>query len=80
MMENVGEEFSRLFFCFKDGSFDDKSTLATRGLPYAAGLFVVAGTTFGGWLPTLSAITSATFTVAGVLGDPLGGGGNGYCT
>jgi hypothetical protein len=79
-MGDAGEEFSILFSRFRDGSDDDKSTLATRGLPFAAGLSIVAGTTFGGLLPTLAAITSPTFAVAGILGAPIGEGGNGYCS
>jgi hypothetical protein len=72
MMEDAGEELSILLSRFRNGSDDDKSTLATRGLPCAVGLSIVAGNTFGGLLPTSAAITSPTFAVAGRIGAPLG--------
>jgi hypothetical protein len=63
--EDAGEELS---IPFSRGSDDDKSALATRGLPFAAG-------------PIFAAITSPTLAVAGHLGvcARLGGGANGYC-
>ena len=88
-MEDAGEGLSASLSprFGNGGSDDDRSALATCGLPFAAGPPIVAGTTLGGLLPIFAAITSPTLAVAVAVaghalgaGSRLGGGGNGYCS
>ena len=69
MTDDVGEELP-IYLPLKDGEDDDMSTLVTRGLSVVACLSIVAGTTFGGLLPIVTAIASPGIAYLSILMAP----------